>query len=221
MRPGARARLDNVGRRCSRLRQARRRRHESSSQRSMACRRPRRRPSPSLPASSMRRRAAARATCRRRSACRVPRRGGCRRCGSPELPAYAKGLRALRRGRRVTRYVLAGVHQMRRRLYFIMPDLASARKTMDDLLLARIEERHIHFLAKRGTPMEGLNEANHLQKSDLVHGAQVGLALGALLGFVLGGVLVMSVVTDEHWQIVTVLGSGLIGALFGAWVASM
>ena len=110
---------------------------------------------------------------------------------------------------------------MRRRLYFIMPDLASARKTMDDLLLARIEERHIHFLAKRGTPMDGLNEANHLQKSDLVHGAQVGLALGALLGFVLGGVLVMSVVTDEHWQIVTVLGSGLIGALFGAWVASM
>ena len=110
---------------------------------------------------------------------------------------------------------------MRRRLYFIMPDLASARKTMDDLLLARIEERHIHFLARRGTPMDGLNEANHLQKSDLVHGAQVGLALGALLGFVLGGVLVMSLVMDDRWQIVTVLGSGLVGALFGAWVASM
>ena len=110
---------------------------------------------------------------------------------------------------------------MRRRLYFIMPDLPSARKTMDDLLLARIEERHIHFLAKRGTPMDGLNEANHLQKSDLVHGAQVGLALGALLGCVLGAVLVMTLVTDDHWQIVTVLGSGLVGALFGAWVASM
>ena len=110
---------------------------------------------------------------------------------------------------------------MRRRLYFIMPDLPSARKAMDDLLLARVEERHVHFLARRGTPMDGLNEANHLQKSDLVHGAQVGLALGALLGFVLGGVLVMTLVTDDKWQIVTVLGSGLIGALFGAWVASM
>jgi len=31
----------------------------------------------------------------------------------------------------------------------------------------------------------------------------------------------MSLVTDDRWQIVTVLGSGLIGALFGAWVASM
>jgi hypothetical protein len=110
---------------------------------------------------------------------------------------------------------------MRRRLYFIMPDLASARKAMDDLLLARIEERHIHFLARRGTPMDGLHEANHLQKSDLVHGAQIGLALGALLGFVLGAVLVMTLVTDDRWQIVTVLGSGLLGALFGTWVASM
>ena len=110
---------------------------------------------------------------------------------------------------------------MRRRLYFIMPDLPSARKAMDDLLLGRIEERHIHFLARRGTAMDGLHEANHLQKSDLVHGAQVGLALGALLGFVLGAVIVMTLQTDNRWQIVTVLGSGVIGALFGAWVASM
>ena len=110
---------------------------------------------------------------------------------------------------------------MRRRLYFIMPDLASARKAMDDLLLARIEERHIHFLARRGTPMDGLHEANHLQKSDLVHGAQVGLALGALLGFVLGAVVVTTLVTDDRLQIVIVLGSGVVGALFGAWVASM
>ncbi len=110
---------------------------------------------------------------------------------------------------------------MRRRLYFIMPDLPSARQAMDDLLLARIEERHIHFLARRGTSMDGLHEANHLQKSDLVHGAQVGLALGALLGFVLGAVLVMTLVTDDRWQIVTVLGAGVVGAMFGMWVASM
>jgi uncharacterized membrane protein YeaQ/YmgE (transglycosylase-associated protein family) len=110
---------------------------------------------------------------------------------------------------------------MRRRLYFIMPDLMSARKMMDDLLLARVEERHIHFLAKRGTPMDGLHEASTLQKSDLVHGAQVGMTLGAVLGFILGAVLVMTMITDDRWQIVTVLGAGIVGALFGAWVASM
>ena len=79
---------------------------------------------------------------------------------------------------------------MRRRQYYVMPDHASARKIMDDLLLARIEERHIHCLARPGTSMEGLHEANVLQKSDLVHGAQVGLLLGALLGCIVGGAVV-------------------------------
>jgi len=41
------------------------------------------------------------------------------------------------------------------------------------------------------------------------------------LGFILGGVLVMTLVTDDRWQIVTVLGAAIVGALFGAWVASM
>jgi hypothetical protein len=77
---------------------------------------------------------------------------------------------------------------------------------MDDLLLARIEERHIHCLAKRGTPMEGLHECNVLQKTDLVHAAQTGLVLGALLGCVAGWLVVMFVLTDSKWQIVTVLG---------------
>ena len=76
---------------------------------------------------------------------------------------------------------------MRRRLYFVLPDLPSARKTMDDLLLARIEERHIHFLARPGMPMDGLHECNVLQSTDLVHGAQTGLIAGAALGCVVGG----------------------------------
>jgi Na+-transporting NADH:ubiquinone oxidoreductase subunit NqrB len=102
-----------------------------------------------------------------------------------------------------------------------MPDLASARKVMDDLLLARIEARHIHFLAKRGTSMEGLHEANVLQKTDLVHGAQTGAVLGALLGCAAGALLVTFVLTDSKWQIMTVLGSSLVGALLGAWLSSM
>ena len=110
---------------------------------------------------------------------------------------------------------------MRRRLFYLMPDLPSTRRMMDDLLLARVEERHIHFLARRGTPMDGLHEANHLQKSDLVHGAQVGLALGTVLGLVVGYLLVTLLLTDDRWQIVTVLGAGLVGGLFGSWVASM
>ena len=110
---------------------------------------------------------------------------------------------------------------MRRRMYYMMPDLATARRIMDDLLLARVEERHIHFLARPGTPMDGLHEANVFQKTDLVHGAQLGLLLGALLGCVVGGAVVWYFPIIGIWQTVTVLGATILGALFGVWVSSM
>jgi len=110
---------------------------------------------------------------------------------------------------------------MRRRLYYLLPDLPSARKTMDDLLLARIEERHIHFLAKRGTPMDGLHEANILQKSDIVHGAQRGVLIGAALGCALGIVLTYLVVTDPKWQVGAILLATAFGAGFGGWTSSL
>lgn len=39
---------------------------------------------------------------------------------------------------------------------------------VDELLLARIEERHLHVVAREGTPMEDLPEARVAQSSDLV-----------------------------------------------------
>ena len=90
---------------------------------------------------------------------------------------------------------------MRRRLYFLLPDLPSARKTMDDLLLARIEESHIHFLARPGMPMDGLNECSALQATDLVHGAQTGLVTGALLGCAIGGAAGYFLLSESQLQI--------------------
>lgn len=37
---------------------------------------------------------------------------------------------------------------MNRRLYFVLPDVPSAETTMDDLLLARVDARRIHCLAR-------------------------------------------------------------------------
>ncbi len=109
---------------------------------------------------------------------------------------------------------------MRRRLYYLLPDVASARATMNDLLLARVEERHIHFVARDGMPMDGLHEASVVQRSDLVHGAQVGLGLGSLLGAGTGA-LFAQLVPQSTWQVVTVLGAAVLGGLFGMWVAGM
>jgi hypothetical protein len=48
---------------------------------------------------------------------------------------------------------------MRRRLYFILPDIESARSMLDEMLLARIEIQHVHFLARRDTLPPDLPEA--------------------------------------------------------------
>ncbi|HEY6240757.1 MAG TPA: hypothetical protein VIW78_07945 [Burkholderiales bacterium] len=63
---------------------------------------------------------------------------------------------------------------MRRRLYFLLPDLGSAIQTANDLLLARVEDRYMHFLAKRGMSLGQLHEANYLQKSDAVMEPSLG-----------------------------------------------
>ena len=109
---------------------------------------------------------------------------------------------------------------MRRRLYFLLPDLGSARKTADDLLLARIEDRHMHFLARRGTELGELNEASYLQKTDLAHGAGLGLAIGGAAGLLLGGAIVFFPPVGEP-QAGTVLVTTVVAALLGAWMASM
>ena len=41
-----------------------------------------------------------------------------------------------------------------RRLYFLVPDIEHTRTIVDELLLARVDEKHIHIVAKEGTPLE-------------------------------------------------------------------
>lgn len=110
---------------------------------------------------------------------------------------------------------------MRRRLYFVLPDIASAKQIVNDLLLARIEDRHMHFLAKDGVALDGLHEASILQKSDIVHGAETGIVIGGVAGVVAGIAVMMFPPTGASMQLVTVLITAVLGAMFGAWVSSM
>ena len=115
----------------------------------------------------------------------------------------------------------------KRRLYYLLPDVASARDMLNELLLARIEERRMHFLANRGALPPELPEANVLQKTDIVHGAQLGRgATGAGgttggAGTVGGLLVVLFPPGGAPLQFVTVLIAALLGALFGAWASSL
>ena len=110
---------------------------------------------------------------------------------------------------------------MRRRLYFLLPDVDSARRTANDLLLARIEDRHMRFLARRGTDLGELHEASYLQKTDILHGAGIGLMIGGVLGLILGTVIVAYPPEGTQPQLVAVLIAAIIGSVLGAWMASM
>lgn len=110
---------------------------------------------------------------------------------------------------------------MRRRLYFLLPDVDSAKRTADDLLLARIEDRHMRFLAKRGTDLGELHEASYLQKTDLVHGAGIGLMLGGIGGLLLGAIIVAYPPEGTNPKLVAVLIAAIVGGVLGAWMSSM
>jgi hypothetical protein len=109
----------------------------------------------------------------------------------------------------------------RRRLYFLLPDVASATDMMNELLLARIEARRIHFLAQRGALPADLPEATVLQKTDFIHGAQLGMVIGGVAGTMGGLLVVLFPPGGTPLELVTVLVAALLGALFGAWASSL
>ncbi|WP_029147748.1 hypothetical protein [Methylophilus sp. 5] len=77
---------------------------------------------------------------------------------------------------------------MRRRLYFVLPNIRSAQAMMNELLLERIDENHIHFHAKNDQLLGSLPKANAVEKSDVVYSAMAGFVFGAVFGL-LGGML--------------------------------
>jgi hypothetical protein len=110
---------------------------------------------------------------------------------------------------------------MMRRIYFLVPDIARTKLIVDDLLLARIEERHIHVIAKRGTELEDLPEANLLQKTDFVPAVEHGLALGGSAGALAGLVAIALPPASTVLAGGILLASSLVGAGVGAWAGSM
>ena len=110
---------------------------------------------------------------------------------------------------------------MRLRMYVTLPDLASAKRLADDLLLARVEDRCMHFLARRGTDLGALREASYLQKTDAVHGAFTGLVIGAVIGIVVGLALVYFPPARLSVELVAVLIAAIVGGGIGMWVAGM
>lgn len=110
---------------------------------------------------------------------------------------------------------------MRRRLYFLLPDVPSGRKLVDELLVARVDINHMHFMAKDDSLQDGMPAVNFLHKTDLVHGAQLGVVIGAIVGIGAGIFLTMFPVEGMTLRTAAILLVGLGGAIFGGWASGM
>jgi len=109
---------------------------------------------------------------------------------------------------------------MRERLLFVLPDLKHAESTMRHLLLARIDERHIHVLADDSVDIGDLPGASVGQRSDYFHAMALGIVVGGTSG-ILGGISAYYFFSGIH---VTLSGIGLLallGSIFGIWVSGM
>lgn len=113
---------------------------------------------------------------------------------------------------------------MRRRLYFILPDTKTAETIEDELLLARIDEGHIHFHSTFETHLgDKLPKASILQKTDLIHAMTVGLVAGGLTGTVVGFLVYLQWGSGAAFvpSLGVVTALSIIGAIFGCWAAGM
>ncbi|PPD30952.1 MAG: DUF1269 domain-containing protein [Methylomonas sp.] len=102
-----------------------------------------------------------------------------------------------------------------RRIYFLAPNLESTHQIVEELRVEGIEDRHIHILAKRDTPLGDMPEASVFQKTDFIPAVERGTALGATTGL-LAGLVAM------RFAGFAIAGGPVLGVLvYGATIGAM
>ena len=109
---------------------------------------------------------------------------------------------------------------MKRRLYFLLPDVDSASSVVNELLLARVSDRQIHVLANEKVDLANLPRATIWQRSDIIHGLEIGLIFGGLSGALFGGLLTM-VSTSSIGPVGLILATTIGGTVIGTWSSGM
>jgi len=114
---------------------------------------------------------------------------------------------------------------MKLKLEFLLSDINAANQACDRLLLARVGEHHIHFLARSGLDLGKLHPATALEKTNIIHEGERGVLIGAGFGL-LAGLYILKFppwitqsplwYTNTHWYIIL-----LITVLVGAFSVAM
>lgn len=117
---------------------------------------------------------------------------------------------------------------MKPKLKFLLPDIQAANKAAESLLLARIDNKNISFLARPGTNLGELQAASTIESTNIINDGARGLLIGATIGLLVGIYISyfhswITASMNLHWVIfaatTTVMGamaSSIGTAFFGA-----
>jgi hypothetical protein len=110
---------------------------------------------------------------------------------------------------------------MRRRLFFLLPDAAAARKVRDELLVSGVDARHVRFLSRRGSLPADLPEATFLQKTDFLPALEAGGLVGGFAGAFGGAFVWLFPPRGLMPEWIVILIGAVLGVVLGAWLASI
>lgn len=115
------------------------------------------------------------------------------------------------------------------KLKFLLHDVKTANQVREELLLARVDDENIHFLAKPGTDLGHLAPATSMEKTNSLHEGERGILYGAVFGL-LAGLYVIAFppwlttspvwYTNSKWYVVLAVTT-LAGAAFVAIGAAL
>lgn len=107
-----------------------------------------------------------------------------------------------------------------KRIYFLIPNIDTAHKIVNELTQSEMDEKHIHIISKEGTQIDALPEATLLQKSDFIAGFERGIAFGGTTGL-LAGLATLILPGGIALSGGAILACAAAGAGVGSWLGSM
>ena len=110
---------------------------------------------------------------------------------------------------------------MHKRLYCMLPDVECCKQLVDELKQTGIREQHIFVIASHDAPLEGLQKASVLQKTELLYGIELGMGIGGIAGMIAG---LLAIAFPPAGVVLgggaAILGTTLAGASFGSLVSA-
>jgi len=111
--------------------------------------------------------------------------------------------------------------QLMQRLYFLLPDVNMVSKVVDELLLARVDEHHMHVIGNEDEDLKDLPMASFLQTSDFIPSMERGVVVGGIAGVLACLMLFNFAPNDAYMGMGAFAVAIIISAIAGAWVSSM